>query len=99
MAQRASLGSLDVAVLDADERQSLVTVRSLGRAGFRIGAFDHALLTPASTSRWCARSARLPDGSNPQRYVEGVLDMVSRHRPRVLFTARDSTIEALRAHR
>jgi predicted ATP-grasp superfamily ATP-dependent carboligase len=99
MAQRASLGSLDVAVLDADERQSLVTVRSLGRAGFRVGAFDQALLTPASTSRWCARSARLPDGSDPRQYVDGLLDMVSRHRPRVLFTARDSTIEALRAHR
>jgi predicted ATP-grasp superfamily ATP-dependent carboligase len=99
MAQRASIGSLDVAVLDADERQSLVTVRSLGRAGLRVGAFDHALLPPASTSRWCARSARLPDGSDPQRYVDGLLDMVGRHRPRVLFTARDSTIEALRAHR
>src|SRR5438874_5200482 len=97
MAQRASSGgSLDAAVLDSDERQSLVTVRSLGRLGLRVGAFDDTLFPPASTSRWCATRARLPDGGDPQRYIDGVLGVARRHRPRVVFTARDSTIEALR---
>jgi predicted ATP-grasp superfamily ATP-dependent carboligase len=90
---------LDAAVLDADERQSLVSVRSLGRAGLRVGAFDGTPFSPASTSRWCAVTEQLPDGGDERAYVDTMLDMVRRHRPRVLFSARDSTIEALRPRR
>ena len=99
MPRRAFHGHVDAAVLDADERQSLVTVRSLGQGGLRVGAFDHVVRSPASTSRWAATSAPLPDGGDPARYVDELLWMVARHRPRVLLTARDSTIEALRARR
>jgi predicted ATP-grasp superfamily ATP-dependent carboligase len=99
MAQRASYGRLDAMVLDADERQSLVTVRSLGRTGLRVGAFDDTPYPPAATSRWCSARRRLPDGADSWRYLDAVLDLVHRHRPRVVFSARDSTIEALRERR
>src|SRR4051812_20442121 len=99
MAQRASSGRLDAMVLDADERQSLVTVRSLGRTGLRVGAFDDTPYPPAATSRWCSARRRLPDGADSWRYLDAVLDLVHRHRPRVVFSARDSTIEALRERR
>ena len=99
MAQRASYGRLDAMVLDADERQSLVTVRSLGRTGLSVGAFDDTPYPPAATSRWCKARRRLPDGADSWRYLDAVLDLVRRHRPRVMFTARDSTIEALRERR
>jgi predicted ATP-grasp superfamily ATP-dependent carboligase len=99
MPQRAFAGRLDGAVLDADERQSLVSVRSLGRSGLCVGAFDSMRFSPASTSKWCSMSERLPDAADEQRYVDAVLDVVRRRRPRVLFVARDSTIEALRPWR
>jgi predicted ATP-grasp superfamily ATP-dependent carboligase len=92
-------GRLDAAVLDADERQSLVSVRSLGRAGLRVGAFDASFLSPAFSSRWCSLSGRLPDAGDEQLYVDAVLDVIRRFRPRVLLLARDSTIEVLRPRR
>jgi predicted ATP-grasp superfamily ATP-dependent carboligase len=85
-------------VLDADERQSLVSLRSLGQAGLRVGAFDAALFSPAFSSRWCAISRRLP-AAGEELYVDAVLDVVRSFRPRALLVARDSTIEALRARR
>jgi predicted ATP-grasp superfamily ATP-dependent carboligase len=96
---RAFDGRLDAAVLDADERQSLVTVRSLGRGGLRVGAFDASLFPPAFSSRWCSVSGRLPNISNERAYVDAALDMARKFRPRALLVARDSTIEALRPRR
>jgi predicted ATP-grasp superfamily ATP-dependent carboligase len=92
-------GRLDAAVLDADERQSLVTVRSLGRGGLRVGAFDASLFPPAFSSRWCSVRGRLPNISNERAYVDAVLDVARKFRPRALLVARDSTIEALRPRR
>jgi predicted ATP-grasp superfamily ATP-dependent carboligase len=91
---------LDAAVLDADQRQSLVCVRSLGRAGLRVGAFDVTPRTPASRSRWCSVQGLLPDYSiDPEAFVDAVLELVERYRPRVVIPAHDGTIEALRKRR
>src|SRR2546427_10387905 len=43
-------------VLDARLRQSLVTVRSLGRRGLRVAALETSAMAPAFSSRFC----RLP---------------------------------------
>jgi predicted ATP-grasp superfamily ATP-dependent carboligase len=96
---RASSGRLDAGVLDADERQSLVAVRSLGRGGLSVGAFDASLFPPAFRSRWCSVGERLPNISNERAYVDAVLDVVRRFRLRALLVMRDSTIEALRPRR
>jgi predicted ATP-grasp superfamily ATP-dependent carboligase len=90
---------LDAAILDADARQSLVSVRSLGRAGLQVGAFDAGVFSPAFASRWCSLSGRLPDESNVPAYLDAVESLVETFHPRTLLVARDSTIEALRAHR
>jgi predicted ATP-grasp superfamily ATP-dependent carboligase len=87
---------LDAAILDGDERQTLVSVRSLGRSGLYTGTFDASPITPAFHSRWCSVAERVPEAADEQRYVEAVLDLVSRFRPRVLFVSRDGTIEVLR---
>jgi predicted ATP-grasp superfamily ATP-dependent carboligase len=93
-------GTLDVAVLDADERQSLVCVRSLGAAGLRVGVFGSVGSSPAFRSRWCRAIGRLPDCSDErERFVDAVLDLVATCRPRTVVTAHDGTIEALRPHR
>jgi predicted ATP-grasp superfamily ATP-dependent carboligase len=99
-AVRRDGAALDVAVLDAGERQSLVAVRSLGRAGLRVGAFGHGRWSPAVASRWCAASGRLPDcASDPEGFVDALLLLLQAHRPHVVITAHDGTIEALRARR
>lgn len=91
----AGNGRLDAVVLDADERQSLVSVRSLGRAGLRVGAFDAARMAPAVCSRWCAVSGRLPGYEDRRSYLDAVLDVLAEHRPRALLLARDATMDAI----
>jgi predicted ATP-grasp superfamily ATP-dependent carboligase len=90
---------LDAVVLDADERQSLVSVRALGRAGIRVGAFDASRIAPAFSSRWCSVRRRLPDAADQDGYVDALLAAVRQFRPGALLVARDSTIEAVRARR
>lgn len=92
-------GSIDVAVLDADERQSLVALRSLGRRGLRVGAFDSSRFVPAYGSRWCSLRRRLPHPAEGHRYVDELLNALSATGPAVVVPARDATIEALRARR
>jgi predicted ATP-grasp superfamily ATP-dependent carboligase len=92
--------SLDAAVLDAGERQSLVAVRSLGRAGVRVGVFDWERSPPAFTSRWSAAIGHVPDCAvDPDGFVDGLLGLLERYSIRVVIPARDGTIEALRARR
>jgi predicted ATP-grasp superfamily ATP-dependent carboligase len=92
-------GSLDVAMLDAAERQSLVCVRSWGSAGLRVGAFGPPG-APAFSSRWCAASAVLPPATQtPRQLVDAILEKVESYRPGVVVPAHDGTIEALRLFR
>jgi predicted ATP-grasp superfamily ATP-dependent carboligase len=91
--------SLDAIVLDAAQRQSLTTVRSLGRRGLRVGAFDRGR-APAFDSRWCALSGVMPDlAVDPDAFLRRLLELLERHSPRVLIPAHDGTIELLRRHR
>ena len=91
--------SLDIAVLDAEQRQSLVAVRSLGRAGLRVGAFGSARWAPAYASRWSAMSGLVPECSRPAELVDALLAIADAHGPLVLLPTTDGTIEALRARR
>lgn len=98
--KRPRPSTLDVVVLDADERQSLVCVRSLGRAGLVVGTYGSSRWSPALGSRWCAGHGRLPDGANGlEPVVAAIMRLVEQRRPRVLMTAHDGTIEALRKGR
>src|SRR5919204_2124073 len=93
------LDRVDVAVLDADQRQSLVCIRSLGRAGLRVGAFE-SCRAAAFGSRWCTLSGLLPNGArDADGYVAQVMEIVARHAPKVLIVASDETVETLRARR
>jgi predicted ATP-grasp superfamily ATP-dependent carboligase len=98
--QPAPRERLDAIALDASQRASLVCVRSWGRAGLCVGAFDSGPRTPAAASRWCTVSGHLPpqDG-DPAAFASAVLELVDRHRPRVVVTTHDGTLEALRSAR
>src|SRR2546428_1664564 len=89
----------EVLVLDAVLRQSLVTVRSLGRRGLGVAAaetHDHA---PAFASRWCQRGFVFPAKEGTDAY-QGILEhWLERTGARVLIASNDATIALLRRHR
>jgi predicted ATP-grasp superfamily ATP-dependent carboligase len=92
--------TLDAAVLDASFRQSLVCVRSWGRAGLRVGAFESFDGVPAFASRWCDVHGRLPSvEGDPDQLADAVIEMAQRYRPAVVVPGHDGTIEVLRARR
>jgi predicted ATP-grasp superfamily ATP-dependent carboligase len=91
--------TVDALVLDAHLRQSLVTVRSLGRRGLSVAAVDTAGNVPAFASRWC-QGAFVPAaevGTEP--YLAALEAIVARTRARVLIPSHDGTISLLRRHR
>jgi predicted ATP-grasp superfamily ATP-dependent carboligase len=90
----------DVLVLDADERQSLVAIRSLGRAGLVVAAAATRRNAPAFWSRSCAVHDLVPDPAiDPSAFIDAVIRLAQLHSPRAIITAHDGSIEALRDHR
>lgn len=90
---------IEAFVLDAYWRQGLVTVRSLGRAGVRIGAVDCVEIA-AFNSRWCSICAIAPEYTRePDMHVNALIELLQRYPARVLIPTADGSIEALRARR
>lgn len=99
-------GDYDILVLDASMKQSLASVRSLGRAGLRVAAgesvaqFDQTVALPTFQSRYCRRSLVLPDLlADAPAFIAAVIEFVREHSPRVLLPTGDVTIGVLRPHR
>jgi predicted ATP-grasp superfamily ATP-dependent carboligase len=99
-------GDYDILILDAAMKQSLASVRSLGRAGLRVAAgesvaqFDQAVPLPTFRSRYCLRSLVLPDlVSDAPAFIAAVIEFVRKHSPRVLLPTGDVTIGVLRPYR
>lgn len=96
----------DALVLDAILRQSLVTVRSLGRRGLRVASVEASnkleglSKVPTFSSRWCQQKYIAPSyelSTEPYLvYLEQVLDQTG---ARVLITSSDGTLALIRQHR
>jgi predicted ATP-grasp superfamily ATP-dependent carboligase len=89
----------DALVLDASLRQSLVTVRSLGRRGLRVAAAETHDRAPAFASRWCQRRFVFPAKEGTDAYHAILEDCLERTGARVLIASNDATIALLRRHR
>lgn len=92
----------DVLLLDGGCRQSLVSVRSLGRAGLRLAVgetsddIDRTHPALAFGSRYCARTIVLPSFTpDVSAFVDAVLEFVRRHPTRMVLAAGDRVIGAL----
>ena len=93
-------------VLDAILRQSLVTVRSLGRRGLRVAAAEASnklggvSTPPTFSSRWCQQKFIAPSYEQSTEpfltYLEQMLDQTG---ARVLITSSDGTLALIRQHR
>ena len=91
--------AFDALVLNARLRQSLVTVRSLGRRGLRVAAVETSNHVPAFSSRWCQRGFVFPTEGGTDAYVAHLTDFLERTGARVLIPSHDGTIALLRRHR
>ncbi len=93
-------GKVDALVIDADQRQALVVMRELGQANLGVCAVESQADAPAFASRWCTVSAVLPDfARRPDAFIDALLEVCAKHRPRVLIPSHDGSIEALRHRR
>ncbi len=89
----------DALVLDACLRQSLVTVRSLGRRGKSVAGLETSAHVPAFSSRWCRRGFVCPVGHGTDAYLAWLEQVLEGTGARVLIASHDGTISLLRRHR
>ena len=86
-------------MLDGRLRQSLVTVRSLGRLGRSVAAVDTVSHVPAFSSRWCRSGFVCPAEEGTDAYVAYLEEVLERVGARILISSADGTIALLRRHR
>jgi predicted ATP-grasp superfamily ATP-dependent carboligase len=100
--QSAAPNGYDILVLDANCKQSLASVRSLGRAGLRVAVGEYIedperpLPILAFNSRYSRRTVILPaiaDGGTA--YAAAVLDFVRQYPTRVVLPTNDAAIGSL----
>jgi predicted ATP-grasp superfamily ATP-dependent carboligase len=89
----------DALVLDARLRQSLLTVRSLGRRGLRVVALGTAPGQPTFASRWCQNAFVFPTEEGTEAYMAYLEQLLDQVGARVLIASSDATIALIRRHR
>ncbi|GHO84309.1 carboxylate--amine ligase [Dictyobacter formicarum] len=96
----------DALVLDANLRQSLVAVRSLGKRGMHVAALETAQPSrrsraiPTFASRWCERAYVAPAyDQQVEPYLAYLHQILAYMGARVLLTSSDGTLAVIREHR
>jgi predicted ATP-grasp superfamily ATP-dependent carboligase len=89
----------DALVLNASLRQSLATVRSLGRRGLDVALAGTQSHAPAASSRWCREAFTFPDENDANAYLDCLENWLDHHSARLLIPLHDGTISLLRRHR
>jgi hypothetical protein len=88
----------DALILDASLRQSLVSVRSLGKRGLCVAALDAVDGLPAFSSRWC-RKAFICPAAESAGYAAHLRALLDRTRVGVLVPSSDRTLASAVRHR
>jgi len=89
----------DALVLDARLRQSLASVRSLGRKNLRAAALETFDGIPAFSSKWCQHKAVLPAEEGTESYFTYLQQVITATSAKVVITSSDGTISLMRQHR
>lgn len=96
----------DVLILDGATKQSLVSTRSLGRAGLRVAVAecfaecDVSFPVVSFQSRYSARNVVLPSfAADARAFAASVVDFVRDHPTRVVLATMDGSIAALAPQR
>src|SRR5260221_1073831 len=94
--------ALDVLLLDAQFRQSLLCLRTYARQGLRVGcvACRSESRPIAFASRYARVKLRLPDvAQDPAAFVNGLLRLLEEHPAQVVLPAHDGSLDAIRRMR
>jgi predicted ATP-grasp superfamily ATP-dependent carboligase len=91
--------TFDVLVLDARLRQSLATVRSLGRRGLRVAALGTTSDIHTFSSRWCSQAFVCSADEGTEEYFSYLDQLLNRFKIGVLITSSDATLSLIRQHR
>ena len=70
------MNECDVLVLDGRLRQSLATVRSLGRRGLHVAVLETRADAPTFSSRWCRSSFVCPAEEGSQGYFDYLMQVL-----------------------
>lgn len=99
--KRPTSRPIDVIVADANLRQALVSVRSLGAAGHSVGAVECTSTRhiPAFSSRWCTATATMVDRDTDPDLMAKQLVALIPSTDVVLIPNHDGTIAAIEEHR
>ena len=89
----------DVLILDAYLRQSLVSIRSLGKRGLRIAALNSNNVPPAFSSLWCQGGFVCPASEASEEYLDYLEQLIKFTGVKVLIPSSDSTLALLRQSR
>lgn len=103
---RKNAVTYDALMLDAAQRQALVTIRSLGRHGLHVGALEvanHEYMpgdVPAFASRWCGQTFLVPSyNEHVLPYLAYLRQILNMTQARVIIPAADGTVALLRQYR
>jgi predicted ATP-grasp superfamily ATP-dependent carboligase len=89
----------DALVLEARLRQSLASVRSLGRHGLRVAALETYGGTPTFSSRWCQKGFVCPTDESTGAYLRFLEQIIDDADIRVLISSTDANAQLLSQHR
>lgn len=81
-----------VLVLDAQLRNSLAIIRSLGKAGFQVTAADDTKVSTGMFSRYCNKRMVYPSPKNEEKFIEYLLDYVKQNKFEMIFPVSDATV-------
>lgn len=95
----ASIQRYDALVLDAVLRQSLVTVRSLGKCGLSVAALGSSQSAATFSSRWCQEAIVSPVAEATEAYLTYLEHLLDDTGVGVLIASSDGTIALIRQHR
>ena len=91
--------TFDALVLDAELRQSLAAVRSLGSRGLRVAALGTTKWAPTFSSRWCQQAFICPESEGTEAYLSYLERLLDRINVRVLITSSNSTVPLIHRFR
>src|SRR3954467_14188038 len=85
----------DALVLDAELRQSLVAVRSIGRRRRSVAAMESADNVAAFASRWCSHAVVCPAETGTAKWLRFLESWLDQTGARVVLPSHDGTIALL----
>ena len=87
-------------ITDAEMRQALSCIRSLGRKGLQVYAGDSIGISPGLYSKYCQRRFHYPDPEKDEdSFIEWVIKFAKKYRPELIIPIRDKTLLPILKHR